>query len=1027
MIRVMLLLLVLLVFGPAGAKDWKVESPPGERQTVPIEVQEGTWMSLDLSPDGRQLVFDMLGDLYLLPVGGGQAKNLTSGVAWDMQPRFSPDGRKVLFTSDRGGGDNLWIIELASGKTHQVTKESFRLVSSPVWEPGGAYVAGRKHFTSQRSLGSGEVWLYPAEGGGGLQMVKRDNDQKDLGEPAFSPDGRYLYYSQDVTPGESFEYNKDPHKQIYVIKRLDRQTGETTVVLSGPGGAIRPTPSPDGRTLAFIRRLEGRTTLLLHDLESGANRPLYHELERDMQETWAVHGVYPTMAWTADSKAIFFWAQGKIWRLEVSNGTVAQIPFQVKDRRTILPALRFPHRVAPDQFDVKAVRWAQLSPDGGTVLFQALGHIYTRKLPDGRPQRLTNNGDDVFEFYPRYSRNGRAVVYVAWSDKNLGSVAVWEGGRQRTLAGPGHFLEPEFSPSGAQVVYRKLGGSNLLSPLWGKEPGLYRVSSSGGEPEKLRGGGSRPHFGPREDHLYFVEGSELKRLDLTNREVRSLYKGEEVSEFLLAPDGSHLAFLQGFKAFMTPFVETGQAIDLSRDTKAYSVRKVSDKAGYFISWSGSRLTWSVGPEFSIDGGGTHDLSFKVPYARPQSSIALVGARVITMEGDQVLADGTVVVQGNRITQVGPSSSVSVPAGAERVDCRGKVIMPGLVDVHWHGSQGWNQIIPQQNWTNLASLAFGITTLHDPSNDTAEIFSAAELARAGKILAPRIYSTGTILYGAKAYDYYADVNSLEDALSHVARLQKWGATTVKSYNQPRREQRQQLLEAARQLKMMVVPEGGSTFQHNMSMVVDGHTGVEHSLPVVKVYKDVLDLWGASKTGYTPTLGVAYGGIMGENYWYDVTDVWKNQRLRGLVPPRTLDARARRRTRAPLEDYNHIQAAANAKRLLDRGILVNLGAHGQREGLAAHWEIWMFAQGGMSAHEALRSATLNGARYVGLDQDIGSLKAGKLADLLILDRDPLQDIRNSDSISRVMLNGRLYDAESMNQLYPERKARPPLWWE
>lgn len=983
-------------------------------------------MSLDLSPDGRQLVFDLLGDLYLLPVEGGRATALTEGVAWDMHPRFSPDGKKVAFTSDRGGGDNLWTIDLGSRKLHQVTQESFRLVSSPVWEPSGAYLAGRKHFTSGRSLGAGEVWLYPVEGGGGLQMVKRDNDQKDLGEPAFSPDGRYLYYSQDVTPGGFFEYNKDPNKGIYVIKRLDRRSGDTQVLLSGAGGAVRPVPSPDGRSLAFVRRVAGKTSLVLHDLESGRNRLLFDGLERDMQETWAIHGVYPTMAWSPDSTALYYWAGGKIWRLNVAGGSPQPIPFRVSGQRSIAQALRFPHPVAPEQFSVKAVRWAQLSPDGKTVLFQALGHLWLKDVAAGKPRRLTQNGDDVFEFYPRFSRDGRSVAYVRWSDQELSSLAVWEGGKETILVSRGHFAEPEFSPSGRTLVYTKLRGDDIRSRWWGKEPGIYRVSRGGGRPEKLVSG-RHPHFGADEESLYFVAGDQFRRLDLQTREQRTLYKGEEVTDFMLAPDSSHLAFLQGFKAYMTPFVETGKTIDLSRDTKAYSVRRVSKEAGYFICWSGGRLTWSVGPEFFVDGGKTVDLGFEVPYAHPQGDLALVGGRLITMEGDAVIENGVVLVKDNRIAAIGPAGSVAIPAGAKKIDCSGKVIMPGLVDVHWHGSQGSNQFIPQQNWVNLASLAFGITTLHDPSNDTAEVFAAAEMARAGQILAPRIYSTGTILYGAKAYDYYADVNSLEDALAHVGRLKKWGAISVKSYNQPRREQRQQVIEAARQLEMMVVPEGGSLFEHNMTMVVDGHTGVEHSLPVARVYDDVLTLWGAGKTGYTPTLGVAYGGIWGENYWYDTTEVWKNQRLRGLTPPGMLDARARRRVRAPKEEYNHFLAAANAKRLLDRGVLVNLGAHGQREGLAAHWEIWMFVQGGMSEMEALRCATLNGATYLGLDADIGSLKAGKLADLLVLDQDPLKDIRNTESVSAVMLNGQLYEAESMNRLAPETGRRAPFWWE
>jgi imidazolonepropionase-like amidohydrolase len=340
--------------------------------------------------------------------------------------------------------------------------------------------------------------------------------------------------------------------------------------------------------------------------------------------------------------------------------------------------------------------------------------------------------------------------------------------------------------------------------------------------------------------------------------------------------------------------------------------------------------------------------------------------------------------------------------------------------------GEDGIIPQQSWVDFASLALGVTTIHDPSNDTGTIFTHAEMRKAGLVVGPRIFSTGTILYGAKG-SYAAKVDSLEDALTHLERMRAAGATSVKSYNQPRRDQRQQILEAARETGLNVVPEGGSLYQHNMTMVVDGHTGIEHAIPLANLYDDVKQLWSQTAVGYTPTLVVAYGGLDGEHYFYARTDVWKHPLLSRYVPREILEARAVRRETAPDEDFNVIRVAKTATELQRAGVPVNIGAHGQREGLGSHWEMWMLAMGGMAPLEALRCATLNPARYLGLDADIGSLEPGKLADLVVIDGDPLSDIRQSDRIAQVMVNGRLYDAATMDETGATPRKRKPLFFE
>ncbi|HZH44789.1 MAG TPA: amidohydrolase family protein [Lysobacter sp.] len=1050
--------------GEAAAEDkkWDVNAAHGPSKTVRFATDEGTWLDVDVSPDGREVVFSLLGDLYRVPVGGGAARRITSGPAWDVQPRWSPDGREIAFTSDRGGGNNLWRIRADGTNPVQVSKEDFRLLNSPAWTPDGQYLIGRKHFTSERSLGAGELWMYHVSGAatGGIQLTTRKNDQQDLGEPAVSPDGRYVYFSEDVSPGPTFQYNKNPHDLIYAIKRLDLRTGRTETLIATPGGAVRPQPSPDGKSLAFVKRIREKSVLHVMDLKSGLVRPVWDGLSHDQQEAWAIFGPYPYFDWTPDSKAVVVWAQGKLWRVDMTSGAAQNIPFTAEVEQTVTAPLRFEQKIEEGRFTAKMIRDVATSADGRSVVFHALGQLWRKRLPDGAPERLTGN-TGVYEYQPSFSADGRKLLYTTWSDAELGAIWVRDasgsGAGRRLTREKGFYYDPRFSPDGRRIVYAKTGGSGLTGSAWANERGIYVMGADGSNPVRIALDGESPQFSADGSRVLYFSGNGLKRklmsVGLNGEEPREVFDLKYVDSVSVSPDGKWVAFTELFNAYVAPMPTVGKAIELSKDTKAIPVTRVTADVGTYLHWSADSksLHWMMGdryfsrplnqlfaflpgapaelPKPNSEGGVALGLTAEV--YTPRDTFAFTGARIVTMRDaektQEVIEDGTIVVRGDTIVAVGPSSQVQVPAGAQVIDAKGKTIVPGYIDAHAHSANFGRGVVPQQNWAYYANLAFGITTMHDPSASTEYVFSQAELLKAGRMVGPRLLSTGTVLYGADGL-FKAVINSLDDARSHLRRMKAHGAISVKSYNQPRREQRQQVNQAARELGMLVVEEGGSTFHHNMTMVLDGATGIEHNIPVAPLYKDVIGLWSQTDVRNTPTLVVSYGGVSGEYWWYARDNVWQDKKLNRFFPRETLDARSIRREVGPDWDYWHVEVAKAAKKLRDAGVKIQIGGHGQLQGLSPNWEIWSLVQGGFSNFEALRAATIDGADYLGLSGQIGSLEAGKQADLVVLNSNPLENIRATIDTRYVMVDGRLFDVDAdMAEIGNKGEKAPTFFWQ
>lgn len=1045
---------------PLTSEGWKVEAAHGATKSVRFNTDEGTWLALDVDPAGKELVFALLGDLYLLPIEGGTARRITSGTAYDVQPRFSPDGHWIAFASDRGGLENLWICDRQGANCRQISHEKKRTVSEPAWSPDGEYLVGRKRLTDVSSLGTVELWMWHLKGGDGVALTSKDT-QPDAADPVFSRDGRFVYFS--ARDGR-FRYGRDPNEGIWQIKRLDRKTGEITALTGEYGGAAAPRPSPDGSELAYVRRIRATTTLERFDLETGRIRRVAEGLTRDLQEGFSFHGVFPGFAWTPDGQSIVATAEGKIWRFDLASGERRPIPFTAEVDQTVSEAVRFTPKIAEEFVRARVIRWPVLAPDGKKLVFSALGHLYSMELPSGTPTRLTNSSD--FEYSPAFSPDGRSITYTTWNDELGGHVMVLPAGggvARRVTRNAGQYVNPAFSPDGKRIVYLASSGAalrdhDLIDELWHE---LRLVNVDGGPSQLVvattnRGANrrsARPVFSADGSRLFYLEDDPdakpqtvpaalLVSVQLDGTDKRKHLKFAAAEEAMVSPDGRWVIFREAHNVFVTPMPLVGQGpLEVATGGGAFPVTKLSDEGGEWVGWAegGMTMSWSYGPLYrrltlakafpepkskaegdkpaseekpTLPAAETIEIKLSVPRAKPTDVVAYTGARLITMKGDEVLDDGTIVVSGDRIAAVGRSGSVAIPSNARRVDLRNKTVIPGLFDEHAHLHYSTLDVFPQRPWKYLANLAYGVTSTHDPSASTQEVFGQAELVEAGLVPGPRIFSTGYILFGADDPNG-AVIDSLDDARHHLRRLATLGAFSVKSYMQPRRDVRQWIIQAAREEKMMVVPEGGGDLEMDLTFVLDGHTTIEHALPVTPLYKDVVNFVAQGNTSYTPTLLVAYGGLEGDKYFLAHTDLWKDEKLQRFTPQGVIDARGRRRQIAPEEDWHHIDVAKSAKQISDAGGTVCIGAHGQLQGLGAHWETWGFAQGGMTPLQALRVATLNPAKTLGLDRQLGSIEPGKLADFVVLDKNPLEKIENTDSVSLVVKNGQAYTLEELER--------------
>ena len=1036
--RIILATLALGLALQASAQEesaiWSVDEDRAPYSVFEMDAREGTWVSVDVSPDGERIVFDLLGHLYEMPIQGGRAEPLTEGRSWNMFPRYAPDGSRIAFTSDRSGSNDLWILDRSTGALENVSQMELPVFQG-TWSVDGRHLYGTA-LNMQVRFPAYQFNLF-----GEKQMLLPAGERTPVNHfQEHTQSGRIFFvHNEGSLPASGPK-----------IKTYDLGTGEVEVYIDRPGGAATSRLSPDGLSLAYVHRDDKETVLIVHDLETREEKVLMRGLDTGRLESRSFYGAYPNIAWHPEGKELFLTYGGQIHAVDVLTGGSRNIEFVAPVHRKIDDTHRVGLQLPESTARTRSHRWGV--PTSRGIVFEALGDLYLHR--DGSSAKLTDTA--AFETNPVVHESTGKLYYASWSDDDMGAVYVrdLEGGpAEKLTTRRSQYGSIAVSRDGKQVAFVRGAGSLIDGGKLERQTEFELVHLDADRRERkvttIHWIGNRyakrpPSVVFSEDgtRIYFTEYVDdtltLKSVRSDGLDPLTHYRFLHATRAVLAPNLEWVVFREYHRSFVTPYAFIGQVVEVSAaDGKGFT-KRVDIQDGDFTEWSddSADLYWTRGNRFfrkSLDdviaGREARDavaLDFEFELDTPSSIIVLTGARVLTMNDSMdILNDATIVVRDNRIVAIG---DVEIPEGARVIELSGRTVMPGIFDAHGHYGSPIStlNVIEQRLYGLHANLAYGVTTMYDVYGTTQKDFWVSDMLRKGEIVGPRLFSVGDPIFVTKyRTKMHRPIASLADAEEHVRFNKEHGATSVKDYSNHTRAARQQLVAAARSNGVNIVSESFADPQMNLTQLVDGFTGLEHSMGLTPLYSDVRNLFAHTNIGMTPTLIVVYNGPSGEQYFHMRERLWEDEKLSQFFPKDEL-VRLRRPTHLFDDDFYHVEMAKDLRRLHQRGVLLQMGAHGQMMGLGAHWEMELFVHGGFTPLEAIQIATINGFKHHGLGEVLGSIEVNKLADLVVLEANPLEDIRNTREVEYLMKNGVLYSASDAARIYPDPEPAKPLYF-
>jgi Tol biopolymer transport system component len=1026
--------------------------PNTKLRNIEFDVTSGSWMTVDVAPNGKAIIFDLLGNIYEMPIEGGVARMMTSGREWNRAPRYSPDGTQISVVRDGAGPDEIWLMPAIGGKLDQITNHSAKrggwVGGTPNWSPDGkSIVYGDFDTESSPPLSLVDV------ANRNITLIESKPPTGSRRSGVFSRDGRFIYFSERNPTGwgGGVSANAGPFNAII---KLDVATKRRTLLTDRRlGHEFTPEISRDGTTFAYIRRdPEGRSALRVRKLDkngnvvAGTDRDLLALPDEDEPYRWDDTDERPGYGFTPDGAYIVIGAGGKIHKVNIATGAESIIPFTAHVQRDVPPVAQARTRLPDGPMPVLGIQWPQLTADGKTLVFGAVGYIWVKSESDSAPRRLTKAGPETFEFMPALSPDGKSVAYVELAREGYtvkpGRLVVvpivGDEQKQVVVAEALTPLAPSWSPDGSKLAFIRDNGANSTF-AWKSIAGDRRIHVVAPvEAAQRETWGRLVFFAKDGEHLYhsrefdplggLPDSSCLKITDLNGGGAKLLVMGgTDTRGIMPSPDGRH-ALVMGIDDELWLLSLPANGGTVRTDLNNPNLKRITGTGAEYVQWRGdSSFIYSYANKiysYTIGGGEPQllqNVNLALPRLQGQGVVAFTNARIITINGaagaGQVIENGTLVVRDRRIEAVGTTAQVKIPAGAKTIDATGLTLMPAIGDMHYHSQGGTNllskMVFGKDELGLRQSVPYGVTFGWQPGGPTRSSggLALAELQQTGRVPGPRWinapWAVNMVTYGD---NYPSVLATYADAVRSTRHRADLASTVLKEYVTRRRDHRQWLGDAAREVGVGIVSHVQG-LDMGLSRAADGYTGFDHPAFPVPVYEDVQKFLAMTGTSWTPNFNIVWGteGMATEaerEFTREVVHKWPDQvaKWKTLYPARALDTLAPKR---PWEKTRVARVAKAAAYLMSGGVKIGISAHNP-PALFALGEMWHLQKAGAPRGAILRAGTMNGAEKMGLDREIGSLEKGKIADILVLKANPLDDIINIVAMKYVLMDGVIYDA-------------------
>lgn len=996
----------VLIAGPRSTPRLDLDSSPPriEEQYLSFTTTEFTEPTIDVSNDGSELYFNVLGEIFKAPISGGTAMLVPLGEGWKERPMLSPDGQAIAFLSDRDGEVAVWRQSLAPGGIPVGEAQQDRDVTTAAWVANDIVVSSGIATTRNRP------YSLKAEHGEGSELASTHSQHQSQTSSSMSADNYGNLYL--TRRGSS-------------ISKISRATGLESVVVDMRDGLSQPRVSRDGTLLGYVVLENDQARLVVQELSSGTARQTGCLMEPLRAE---ISGAGPeaSYAFLPDKQSIVLARGGKLFRCYF-GGETSQLPISVPiSVATTLQAR--PKR--PSQISLsRRPRYLAAPADLSQIAFTSQGHLWLKSAASQQAHRMSSSSSQ--EHMAAFSPAGTELAYAAIDEAGESHIVVrvLDTGKEKVLvSSKALLLNPTWSSDGRKIAFIESNyGGRYKAPhrlRWVNREGY---SGDIGEVDP----GAFRYFPVltwnSESTGIFYTRLNILSLELISHVIGSapqvlLETDSTIWDIRVSPSGRYVAFQDKLGLSIAPFsASAAERPHYSASDIETANRVAKDGADYFQWVANDRLVWSAQENVYVaDPNGKKEQIADLSVPRTSDSkvgrTAYVGARAITMSGLGVLEDALIITSNNKIEYVGPRNGSAALDDATVVDISGKTVMPGIVDVHTHFLRTFEvEATAPITRDMFATLAYGVTTVFDPSGPTIDASVRSENSQSDEFTGPTYYGAGLPLLGAYGSFNQTPVRSYEEALHWTHLLARAGALMVKEYLQPTRHQRRWLADAAKHWGLGVTAHEVRNLRVPLSLVVDGYTGIEHNMTNRPVRDDVKQFLVSSGIAMTPTLGVT---VQPGEYLQSLSSS-RDQRARCLIAPRSNKSTVVPSDKAKLQliSSSDFVVARDYADILNRGGNVSIGGHGEAPGLDSHWEMQLLEMAGAKRISILQAATVNGAKKLGMENHIGSLAAGMDADFVVLNSNPLDGIKNTLDISRIVRRGRTV-------AWP-MSAAPPGW--